>query len=117
VEPLSFADAIAAEPDRLAGERDRMVADPHYFSRNYKHYSYLARGHYADSLERWFDVVPRERFRSCAPRTCSPIRHDDAAGASVPGAALATATRTPPERRIVELDRPRGRRAPARGLP
>lgn len=62
VEPLSFADAIAAEPDRLAGERDKMVADPHYFSRNYKHYSYLARGHYADSLERWFDVLPRERF-------------------------------------------------------
>jgi hypothetical protein len=39
-----------------------MVADPHYFSRNYKHYSYVARGHYADSLERWFDVLPRERF-------------------------------------------------------
>jgi hypothetical protein len=62
VEPLSFEDAIDAERGRLEGERERMLADPSYFSRNLKHYSYLARGHYADSLERWFERVPRERF-------------------------------------------------------
>ena len=51
VEPLSFADALDAEPDRLArgGHTAR------------RQFSYLARGRYAGQLARWFDRVGRDR--------------------------------------------------------
>jgi Sulfotransferase domain len=62
MEALSFADAIEAEAGRLAGERERMLADPTYDSLDLKHHSYVARGDYASSLSRWFEVVPKERF-------------------------------------------------------
>jgi hypothetical protein len=52
VEPLSFADAIDAEPDRLAGAGHAAR----------RRWSYLARGRYAEQLERWFAQVPRERL-------------------------------------------------------
>lgn len=60
-EPLSFEDAIAAEPARLAGELDRLRADPAYHSQALRTQSYLLRGHYAEQLERWFAYYPRER--------------------------------------------------------
>jgi hypothetical protein len=59
---LPFAEAIAAEPDRLAGERERMLADEGYVSSALQHHSYLARGRYAEQLEGWFARVPRERL-------------------------------------------------------
>jgi hypothetical protein len=50
-EDLSFAEALAAEPERLAaGATSR------------RRYSYRDRGRYAAQLERWFRYVPRERF-------------------------------------------------------
>ena len=52
-ETLSFEEAIEAEPARLAGEVERMAADPGYNSFAHQHHSYLARGHYADQLDRW----------------------------------------------------------------
>jgi Sulfotransferase domain len=62
VETLSFEDAIAAEPERLAGERDRFLADPTYRGPAYEHFSYLARGRYAEQLAVWFDAIGRERI-------------------------------------------------------
>lgn len=62
IEPLPFQEAIEREPDRLAGEWDRLVADPSYRSRNHHLFSYLARGRYAEQLERWFEQFPRDRF-------------------------------------------------------
>ena len=61
-ETLSFEDAIAREPERLAGEEERMRADPLYRSFSHQHHSYLARGRYAEQLERWREVVPEERM-------------------------------------------------------
>src|SRR3954447_1356946 len=61
-EPLSFEDAIAAEDERLAGEEERLLADPAYRSPAHRHFSYQARGRYAEQLERWFARFPRERF-------------------------------------------------------
>jgi Sulfotransferase domain len=69
-EPLSFEEAIEAEPDRLAGETERMLAEPLYHSFAHQHHSYLARGRYLEQLERWrarFDdrqllVLSSERF-------------------------------------------------------
>ncbi len=62
VEPLSFVDALAAEPLRLAGELERMAADPHYYSQPHDYYSYRDRGVYAPQLERWYAALPREQI-------------------------------------------------------
>ena len=61
-ETLSFEEAIASEVERLAGERERMVDDDRYQSFNHQHYSYLARGHYADQLAAWTAHFPREQI-------------------------------------------------------
>lgn len=61
-ETLSFEEAIAKEPQRLAGEREKMLADDNYYSFNYQRYSYLSRGHYAEQLTEWFNYFPREQF-------------------------------------------------------
>jgi hypothetical protein len=69
-ERLPFEEAIEAEPARLAGEAERMAAEPLYNSFEHQHHSYLARGRYAEQLDRWrarFDdqqllVLSSERF-------------------------------------------------------
>ncbi|HET8606194.1 MAG TPA: sulfotransferase domain-containing protein [Gaiellaceae bacterium] len=61
-EPLSFADALAAEETRLAGEAERMAADPAYFSHAWWDHTYFARGLYAEQLERWYARFPREQL-------------------------------------------------------
>lgn len=60
-EPLSFAAAIDAEPARLAGEEERILADPTYVSFAHRHASYVDQGRYAPMLERWFAVYGRDR--------------------------------------------------------
>lgn len=52
-EPLAFAEALAAEEDRLAGTAERLLADPGHVSPAHQYFSYKARGHYADQLLRW----------------------------------------------------------------
>jgi hypothetical protein len=61
-ETLTFDQAVAAEPDRLAGELDRILADPSYVSYERHHHSYLARGIYVDQLAAWMELIPRDRF-------------------------------------------------------
>ncbi len=61
-EALSFEHAIAAEPERLAREEERMVADPGYRSLAWERFSYQARGRYAEQLERWVAVFPTDRL-------------------------------------------------------
>lgn len=61
-ESLSFEDALAAEPERLAGEEDRLVREPGYVSRVHQHNAYLARGRYVDQLERLEAQVGRDRL-------------------------------------------------------
>jgi hypothetical protein len=61
-EPLSFEDALAAEEERTRGETDRLVADPRAFSRAWWDHTYAARGRYAEQLERWLAVYPREQL-------------------------------------------------------
>lgn len=58
----TFEEAIDAEPGRLEGEAERLLADPGYVSFAHQHHSYLARGHYAEQLQAWFAHIPRERF-------------------------------------------------------
>jgi hypothetical protein len=61
-ELLSFEDAIEAEPERLRGLEERMLADDNYASPIHRRYSYLARGIYIDQLMRWMGYFPREQM-------------------------------------------------------
>ena len=60
-ETLSFEEAIEREEERMHGEVEHMLRDPTYFSYPWWNYTYLARGRYAEQLERWFAVFPREQ--------------------------------------------------------
>lgn len=62
IEPLSFKDAIEAEQERIAGEREKMLADENYVSPTYRPFSYLTRGIYIDQLRCWMDHYPKEQF-------------------------------------------------------
>ena len=60
-ESLPFEEALAAEPERLAGEEERIMTDPAYQSFAHQHHAYQARGRYAGQLERMFAAVGREQ--------------------------------------------------------
>jgi hypothetical protein len=60
VEPLSFPDALAAEEVRLAGELDRMNAEPGYHSTAWDWYCYRSRGDYLPQLQHWTSVLGRD---------------------------------------------------------
>lgn len=62
VEPLGFAEALAAEEARTAGELDRMLADPAYHSTAHDWYTYRARGIYLPQLRNWLSVFPAEQL-------------------------------------------------------
>lgn len=57
----SFERALALEPERLAGEVERIKAEPGYVSHSHRHHSYLDRGHYADQVQVLFDRFGRDR--------------------------------------------------------
>jgi hypothetical protein len=61
-ETLSFAEAIDREPERLAGEEERLRSDPGYYSYNHHRYSYTTRGLYLDQLRRWAERFPRSQL-------------------------------------------------------
>jgi Sulfotransferase domain len=58
----SFEEATAQEENRLRPELARMSADPRYNSWAFGCWSYLARSRYAEQLERWLELFPREQF-------------------------------------------------------
>ena len=60
-ETLGFEEALDREPERLAGEVERILRDPRYNSFSHQHHSYLARGHYADQLETLYASFPEDR--------------------------------------------------------
>jgi hypothetical protein len=60
-EPLEFVDALTAEPERLVGERERLVADPSYISYPWEQQSYALQSEYADPLARWIELFGRDR--------------------------------------------------------
>jgi hypothetical protein len=52
--------AIALEPERLAGETERVMRGE--LSERHSSYSYVARSEYAGQIKAWFDAVGRERI-------------------------------------------------------
>jgi Sulfotransferase domain len=61
-ESLSFAEAIDLEPERLAGEEERLRTDPQYYSYNHHRFSYTHRGLYVEQLRRWVQHFPRSHL-------------------------------------------------------
>jgi hypothetical protein len=61
-EKLAFEQAIDAEEERLAGQREALLADDRARSFAHRSWSYLARGRYAEQLEEWWRWFPRERL-------------------------------------------------------
>ena len=62
MESLDFPTAVDAEPERTAGELERMLEDDGYYSIRRGEYSYLGRGEYADQLHRWLEHFDREQL-------------------------------------------------------
>ncbi|MGF1472416.1 MAG: sulfotransferase domain-containing protein [Rubrobacteraceae bacterium] len=60
-EHLDFEQAIEAEEKRIRGEKEKMMADGDYISRNYRRYSYLSRGIYVDQLIEWHKYFPQDQ--------------------------------------------------------
>ncbi|MGL5060957.1 MAG: sulfotransferase domain-containing protein [Microcoleus sp.] len=61
-ESLSFEEAIAREPERLAGELEKLLSDPTYYSYEHQWHAYLGRGIYADQLPAWLQLFPKEQI-------------------------------------------------------
>ena len=57
-----FERALELEEERLAGEEDRLRAEPLYRSYHHQHHAYLTRGQYVDQLERLTGLVGRDRL-------------------------------------------------------
>jgi hypothetical protein len=58
----SLAEAVAREEERLRPELARMAGDPRYRSWDFSRWSYLYRSRYAEQLEPWLELFPREQF-------------------------------------------------------
>ncbi len=56
-----FERALELEPERLAGEVERLRRDPHAVSHAHRHHSYVDRGQYAGQVRRLVELVGRER--------------------------------------------------------
>jgi len=58
----TFERAFELEDSRLAGEVERIMADPAYESVSYRHHAYRRRGEYIDQLEHLEELFGRERI-------------------------------------------------------
>ncbi|MDP9394693.1 MAG: sulfotransferase [Actinomycetota bacterium] len=56
-----FERALELEDSRLAGEEERMLADPGYQSFAHQHHAYRRRGQYADQVARLYELFGRDR--------------------------------------------------------
>jgi hypothetical protein len=61
-ESLSFVEALDQEAERLAGEEERLLREPGYYSYNHHRYSYTRRGHYLEQLLGWTRWYPRSQL-------------------------------------------------------
>ena len=57
---IAFERAVELEPERLAAEAERLLADPGYASHAHRHQAYLSRGRYLDQIIRLVDALGRE---------------------------------------------------------
>lgn len=60
-EDLDFPQALDLEPDRMAGEIEKMAQDWSYWSHGHEHHSYFAKGVYVEQLERLYRFYDRDQ--------------------------------------------------------
>lgn len=60
-EDLDFAEALAHEDRRVAGEAERIAAEPGYQSYEHRHHAYRGRGRYAEQVQRFADELGRDQ--------------------------------------------------------
>lgn len=60
-----FERALDLEDERLAGEVERMAADPDYESHAHRHHAYRRRGQYVEQLRRVLEHYPAEQLLVC----------------------------------------------------
>lgn len=94
IEPLDFAAALAAEPERTAGERERLIAEPESFSEAYDWYTYRARGATWSTWSRGWSASTGRRSSSCPARTCTATPAPPTGAHSTSSACRHTTCRT-----------------------
>lgn len=57
-----FERAVELEPERLAGQRERMLSEGGYASRHWQHNAYVTRGRYIEQLRALESAVGRDRL-------------------------------------------------------
>ncbi|MGF1618756.1 MAG: sulfotransferase [Acidimicrobiia bacterium] len=62
LETETFDRAIELEESRISADRAEMAENPSTSATAFRRFSYLTRGDYAEQLQRWFDLYPRDRF-------------------------------------------------------
>lgn len=58
----TFEEAIAAEEERIEGEKEKVLADETYFSEPLRHFTYASRGMYAHQVEQWLNVFGKSQI-------------------------------------------------------
>jgi len=61
-ETLSFEDALAAEAERLGRATEQLARGQIEHSEPHQHFSYQARGRYAEQIESWLGCYPRQQM-------------------------------------------------------
>lgn len=60
-ETETFERALDLEPERLEGEADRLAADPTYPAHHWRYHAYLRRGHYAEQIATYQQLLGPSR--------------------------------------------------------
>jgi hypothetical protein len=58
----TFEEVLKIEEETIAGETERIVANPLHSPEHHQVYSLLSRGKYFEQISRWFSVFPKEQF-------------------------------------------------------
>ena len=58
----TFEAALEAEPARLAGQHEKILRGNDYYSYEFNHYGYVARGIYQPQIAAWLEHFPREQI-------------------------------------------------------
>jgi hypothetical protein len=58
----TFDEAVEREPERLAGEVEKILRDPGYESYQHRHHAYVTRGVYADQVQSLHSLFPKDQI-------------------------------------------------------
>ena len=62
LETMAFEDALEREERIMPGETERLLNQPGYVSFEHRHFSYLARGRYAEQIENWLKLFSADQM-------------------------------------------------------